>query len=141
VEVFSVSSIHVNYLAVLISTVIQWLLGALWYGFVFKERWKTLVNITDEEKPKNAWFGMVSAFIANLVLSFVLAYIVVMAGTKTFLDGVYLGAMCWLGFMAPPLITQHIFEKRPAKLFAINAAYWLLAMMLGGGVLGNLNMH
>ena len=132
--------LHVHYLPVLIATVVQWLLGALWYGYVFRDRWKTLVGIPAGEKPSNAWFGMVTSFIANLILSFVLAHIVIWSNATVFTQGVGLGALCWLGFMAPPLFTQHIFEKRPAKLFAINAAYWLLAMMIGGGVLANLNV-
>ena len=130
---------RVNYIAVLIATVIQWLLGTLWFGYVFKERWKSLVG--DAGKPVSAWFGMVSSFVANLILSFVLAYIITWTGGSTFPDGVYLGALCWLGFMAPPLFTQHIFERRPAKLFAINASYWLLAMMLAGGTLANLHVR
>jgi Protein of unknown function (DUF1761) len=131
---------HVHILTVLISTVIQWLLGALWYGYVFRERWKSLVGISADQKPGSAWFGMVTSFIANLILSFVLAHIVLWADVTAFTQGIGLGALCWLGFMAPPMFTQHIFERRPAKLFAINAAYWLLAMMLGGGVLANLNI-
>jgi hypothetical protein len=133
--------LHVHLLAVLISTVIQWLLGALWFGYVFKERWKALVGCTEGQKPANAWFGMITSFIANLILSFVLAHIIIWAGGHSFPDGVWLGSLCWLGFMAPSMFTQHIFERRPAKLFAINAAYWLLAMMLGGGVLANLNIR
>jgi hypothetical protein len=43
--------------------------------------------------------------------------------------------------VAPVMITQSISEKRPVKLFAINAAYWLLAMMIGGGILANLNIN
>ena len=131
---------HVSYMAVLIATVIQWILGVLWYGYVFKTRWMALVGVAAGEKPENAWFGMATAFVANLILSFVLGHIVIWSGSKTFPNGVWLGALCWLGFMAPPLFTQHIFEKRPAKLFAINASYWLLAMMIAGGVLANLNV-
>ncbi|HVU48615.1 MAG TPA: DUF1761 domain-containing protein [Terracidiphilus sp.] len=134
------SYFHVSLLAVLIATVIQWLLGALWYGYVFKARWAALVGIGEGEKSTSAWFGMVTSFIANLILSFVLGHIVNWANGHSFPDGVWLGALCWLGFMAPPLFTQHIFEKRPVKLFAINAAYWLLAMMVAGGVLANLNV-
>jgi hypothetical protein len=37
--------------------------------------------------------------------------------------------------MAPPLFVQHVFEHRPANLLAINAAYWLVAMALGGAIL------
>jgi hypothetical protein len=46
-----------------------------------------------------------------------------------------MGVICWLGFMAPPLFAQHIFEGRRANLFAINAGYWLLAMAIGGAIL------
>ncbi|HEX4031677.1 MAG TPA: DUF1761 domain-containing protein [Terracidiphilus sp.] len=135
------SYFHVSYLAVLIATVIQWLLGALWFGYVFKARWMSLVGIPEGEKPNNTWFVMVTSFVANLILSFVLANIISWAHGRLFPDGVWLGALCWLGFMAPPLFVQHIAEKRPAKLFAINGAYWLLAMMIAGGVLANLNVR
>jgi len=130
---------HVSPLAVLIAAVAQWLLGALWYGFVFKARWKTLVGIPEDAKPANAWFPMVVSFIANVILSVVLAHMVKWSGGTTMSHGIYVGAICWAGFMAPVMFTEHIFEKRPAKLFAINAAYWLLAMMIGGGILANLN--
>jgi hypothetical protein len=132
--------LHVHLLAVLIVTVIQWLLGVLWFGYVFKDRWRVLVKYAEGDKPSSPWFGMITAFVANLILTFVLAHIIVWAGASAFTEGVWQGALCWLGFMAPPMFTQHIFERRPAKLFAINAAYWLLAMMLGGGVLANLNI-
>lgn len=132
---------HVSPLAVLYSAIAQWVLGALWYGFVFKSRWKALVGIPEGEKPKNAWFSLVAAFIADLILSLVLAHMVKWGGATSLGRGLYIGAVCWVGFMAPPLFTGHIFEKRPAKLFAINAAYWLLAMMLGAGILANLNVR
>jgi hypothetical protein len=37
--------------------------------------------------------------------------------------------------MAPQIFTQHIFEGRRVNLLAINAAYWLLAMAIGGAIL------
>ena len=132
---------HVSPLAVLVSALAQWLLGALWYGFVFRARWKALVGIPENEKPNNAWFPMVVSFIANLVLSMVLAHLVKWSGATALPRGIYVGAVCWAGFVAPVMITQSISEKRPVKLFAINAAYWLLAMMIGGGILANLNIN
>jgi hypothetical protein len=60
------------------------------------------------------------------------------AGAATFSGGFRLAVICWVGFMAPPLFSQHIFENRRVNLFAINAAYWLLAMALGGGILAGL---
>ncbi len=131
---------HVSPLAVFYSAIAQWLLGALWYGYVFKARWKALVGIPEGDKPKNAWFPMVVALVANVVLSLLLAHLIQWSGATALPRGLYVGAICWAGFVAPVMITQSIAEKRPAKLFAINASYWLMAMMVGGGILANLNV-
>jgi hypothetical protein len=130
-------SITGHFLTVVVSSAIaQCLLGALWYGVVFKKSWTKLVGFTEGQEPKNRAFGAVSSFIACFVLSFVLAHIIELSGANTVMGGASLGIVCWFGFMAPPLFTQHIFENRRANLFAINAAYWLLAMAIGGGILG-----
>jgi hypothetical protein len=120
---------------VLVAAVAQWILGALWYGVVFRKSWKKLVGFAEGDTPKNAVLGMVSSFVAVLLLSYVIAHVVVWAGVTTFVGGAKLGVICWLGFMAPPLFTQHIYENRRVNLFAINAAYWLLVMAIGGGIL------
>jgi hypothetical protein len=121
---------------VFISAVAQWVLGGLWYGLLFRKSWKKLVGYAEDEKPKNQIFGGVASFIACLLLSYVLAHVVHWAGAMLFTGGAKIGVVCWLGFMAPPLFAQHIYENRRANLFAINAAYWLLVMALGGGIMG-----
>lgn len=121
---------------VAISAIIQWLLGALWYGVIFKKSWLKFVGFTEGESPKYRGFGMVASLIACMLLSFVLAHVVGWAGSDTFTGGSKIAIIAWLGFMAPPLFTQHIFENRRANLFAINASYWLLAMAIGGGLMG-----
>jgi hypothetical protein len=65
----------------------------------------------------------------------VLAHILGWAGSITATDGASIAVVCWFGLMAPPLFIQHIFEKRRANLLAINAAYWLIAMAVGGAIL------
>lgn len=120
---------------VLVSAIVQWVMGALWYGVVFKKSWTKLVGFTDAEKPKNRIFSLIASLVACVILSFVLANIVGWAGTRDFSGGSGIGILCWLGFMAPPLFTQHVFEGRRVNLFAINAAYWMLAMGVGGGIM------
>ena len=119
---------------IVIAAVAEWLLGALWYGLAFPQSWMAMVGFSETNKPKNGALGMVSSFIACLLLTYVIAHVVGWAGAMTFTAGAKLGVICWLGFMAPPLFTQHIFENRRANLFAINAAYWLLVMAIGGGL-------
>jgi Protein of unknown function (DUF1761) len=126
---------QINFVWVVVAAVVMWLLGALWYGVIFKKSWTKMVGIAEGEKPKNAIFAMVASLVANLLLAFVLANIVRWAGAAPSTKGFSLGVFCWFGFMAPPLFAQHIWEGRRANLFAINAAYWLLAMAIGGSIL------
>ncbi|MGD0732159.1 MAG: DUF1761 domain-containing protein [Terracidiphilus sp.] len=126
---------HVNLLAVLVSAICQWLLGALWYNVVYAKRWRALVGYAEGEKPKLFVLGMIASFIGDIVLSFVLVHLDQWTFQTSFAGGISVGVLFWVGLMAPPLLTQHIFENRPFKLFAINAGYWLLAMGLGGGIL------
>lgn len=125
---------NVNYYSLFASAVIQWIIGALWYGAVFKKSWTAMVGPGDGSKSRAA-FAMVCSFIASLVLCFVLVHIMMYAGTTAFIGGAALSILCWLGFMAPPMFAQHIYEHRPANLFAINAGYWIVAMAISGGVL------
>jgi hypothetical protein len=120
---------------IVISAAAQCFLGALWYGVVFHKSWRKLIGLSENQRPKNQLAGVVVSFIGCFILSFVLAHILGWAGSISATDGAAVGIICWFGFMAPPLFVQHIFESRPANLFAINAGYWLVAMGLGGAIL------
>lgn len=126
--------LQVNFAAVLTAAVVQWILGWLWYGLLFKKDYKSLVQ-KDGAQASNAAGVMAMIFLANLILSFALAKIVILTGWMTFGHGSLVGAVCGLGFVVPPMFAQHISEQKPFKLFGINALYWLIAMYLSGGIL------
>lgn len=132
--------LDVNFGAVLTAAVIQWVLGYLWYGVLFSKDYKALVlQKTAKPNQTSPSMGGVMAliFVANLILSFALAKIIVLAGShgSTFGSGGLIGSVCGLGFVVPPMFAQHISEKAPFKLFGINALYWLIGMYISGGVL------
>jgi len=131
-----IAPITVHFLTlIVVSAAAQCFLGALWYGVIFKNSWMKLIGLGEDQKPRNQVVGVVASFIGCFLLSFVLAHLLGWAGSATAMDGVAIGIVCWFGFMGPPLLVQHIFENRPANLLAINAAYWLVAMALGGAIL------
>lgn len=133
-----------NYLAVLVSAVILWVLGAIWYSpALFAKPWIELLGIKKGEgKQSGLILGMVTSFIGDLVLSFILAHIIIWAnafGFATsafgFANGGVLGVLIWIGFIAAPNLPQGIYERRPFKLFAINGGYWLVGLFIVGGLL------
>ncbi len=126
---------HVSYLWVVVAALVQWLLGILWYGVIFRKSWPKLVGLATGEKPKFQMLALISGFVVCLLLSFVMAHIFAVFGVRLWNQGFSIGVLCWLGFMAPPLIAQHILEGRRANLLAINMTYWLMAMGIGSAIL------
>lgn len=129
--------LHFNHLPILVSALILWLLGAAWYSPVlFAKPWMAILGIKkDDSKRGSMIFGMVSSLIGDLLLSFALAHVILWSGASTFAWGAMIGFICWLGFFAAPNFPQGIYEGRPFKLFAINSGYWLVGLLIVGGLL------
>jgi len=124
---------HLNLLAVLVSAVILWVLGAIWYSpALFAKPWMAALRITpDPSKKKGLLVGMIASFVGDFILAFVLDHIIVWANAG-FHGGAFVGFIVWLGFFAAPNLPQGIYENRPFKLFAINNAYWLVGLIIVG---------
>ena len=129
--------LHFNHWAILVSALMQWLLGAAWYSpALFAKPWMAMVFVRQDSTKKNSMIlGMIASFIGSLVTSFVLAHVVLWSGAQTFAIGSAIGLIMWMGFVAAPLWASYIYEGRPAKLFAINTGYWLVACVISGGLL------
>ncbi len=129
--------LHFNHLAVIVSGFILWFLGAAWYSPpVFAKPWMAMLGIKKGESNKNSLLaGMISSLICDLFLSFILAHVILWSGAATFEWGALIGFICWLGFFAAPNLPQGLYENRPFKLFAINNGYWLVGLIVVGGLL------
>jgi hypothetical protein len=125
-----------NFWAILVSAVVLWILGALWFSpALFAKPWVAVVGRQMGEKPKGVVHGMLSSFIGDLLLALVLDHIVVWAHVDNFGHGAFIGFITWLGFIAAVLYPQRIYEGRPFKYFAIVAGYWFIGLIAIGGIL------
>ena len=126
-----------NHLAVVVSAVILWLLGAVWYSpALFAKPWMALLGINKgATKGSSMIAGMITSFVCDVILAFILAHIVIWTQAATFGWGALVGFIVWVGFIAAPNLPQGIYEGRPFKLFAINSGYWLVGLLIIGGVL------
>jgi hypothetical protein len=127
--------LHFNHVAVLVAAVIQWILGALWYSLIFVKPWMALTGHKKGESSKGAVLSMIVSFLGGLVLCFVEAHFILWSGAAAIYGGLLVGFICWLGFIAVPLLSETLYERRPFKLLAINAGYWLVALLISGGLL------
>jgi hypothetical protein len=126
---------EINYLAVIISTIVYFILGAVWYSAaVFGKDWMSLANVKFNEGQSNLKLYL-STFAAILITVIILAYIVVSTDTNTFAGGMRIGFLTALGFMAMPLGVTFLYEGKETKLFLIDAGYHFFGILLSGTIL------
>ena len=126
-----------NYGAIVVSAVAYWMLGALWYGVLFGQRWMVLEGITMEQsRSANPALPYVISFALDLLIAFVLAQLCSWRNANTAARGAAVGVLLWIGIVAPIVGTTYMYEMRPVELFAINAFYPLVGLCLMGVILG-----
>ena len=128
--------LQLNPWPVIVSAVILWVLGAVWYSpALFAKPWMAALGITpDPAKKKGLFAGMIASLLGDFILALALDHVIRWAHATTIHWGAFIGFLVWLGFFAAPNLPQGIYENRPFKLFAINNGYWLVGLV-GIGIL------
>lgn len=124
-----------NVWAVLVAAVSSFVLGGLWYSPVlFGKAWQRETGLSDETLARGNMaliFGL--AFVLSLAAAFVFALFL---GPRPSLElGVGAGVSAGLFWVGSSFGINYLFERKSAKLFAINAGYHALQFTLIGLVL------
>jgi hypothetical protein len=135
-----------NYLAIVIAAIVAWLAGAAWYMSLGKI-WTSALGMTAEQmearrKQPGAHLPFIYVFVAELVMAWVLAGLLghLGAGQVTLINGLISGAFCWLGFVVTTMVTNNAFAGRDPRLLLIDGGYWLLVLLLMGGIIGGMGV-
>jgi hypothetical protein len=129
---------HVNFLSVLVSAAIYWVLGAMWYSPVlFGKIWMNNVGKTKEQLMAN--FSKLSylwSFVWSFVAVYGIARIMVWANGTTLLEGFLVGLLAAVTFILAPTVINNLFDRRPNALLLINVCYHGVALILAGIIIG-----
>jgi hypothetical protein len=121
----------VNYLAVIVATVVAMVIGFAWYSpQVMGKRWMGYLGTTQAQLGNPGPAGMAVGVISALINAWVLAVLAMNVGGTTIGDGVMLGLLCWLGFMATITAAQISCEKKPWGLWAVNNGHNVIVQIL-----------
>lgn len=128
---------EINYLAVLAATFIAMILGALWYSpLLFGTKWMKVMGFTEEQlKKEGSAKEMMISVVTSFIEAVVLASLVLMTGTKTLFQGIHLGAMIGIGFIAMVTLSNAMFNRTPIKVWLIGSGYRILYFMINGALL------
>lgn len=124
-------------LAVILAAILHWLLGAVWFTLL-KQQWLAGLGTTSEKLMAAgipAWLPHVVTLIANLLLAYVIGWVILATGSQTLLRGIGVAAFLWL-VAASVFATELVFEAKSVEFFCIVAGYPLVGMMTMGAVLG-----
>jgi len=123
----------VNWLAVLLGTVLSMAMGALWYGPLFGQLWLKLIGKTEDELDSDPTMYIktaLAAFIAMLVLNMA----VIAFGATDILSGLLAGGFLFLGFGATATFVYTTFEGPTEKVWLLYGAYQLIVYLIMGAV-------
>ncbi len=138
----AIPDVDVNALAVLVAAVIQFAIGSLWYSnILFGKAWMRYLGIDKKKlnsaQKKSMTGSYILVFVGALVLNFVLAYIVKYMTASTFEQGMVAGLMVWIGFILTSMLGMTLWEGKSYKLYLINVFYYLVSLLITGGLLAS----
>lgn len=134
--------IEINYVAIAVAVVANFLLGFVWYTPLFGKAWaKEMGFDMTQPPPKGAMMkGMIFMVIGNFLMAYVFAHNIAVWNPLTWgqpasemspMATVFSAAIfTWLGFFVPQDLSRVGWEMKSWKLFFINTGYHLVSLIV-----------
>jgi hypothetical protein len=130
---------HINYFAVGVATIAYFLVGSLWFSTLFGNSWaQELEKHGVAIKAPHATtmiLKMVQTLFGNFITCVALALLIHVLGITTAINGLYLGLVTALGFVATSMGVASTWEGKSLKLTLIDAGYPIVGIVLSSVIL------
>ncbi|MBK8503446.1 MAG: DUF1761 domain-containing protein [Saprospiraceae bacterium] len=129
----------INFTAVLVAVVINFVLGFIWYTPLFGKAWGKEMGYDPNLKPEKSDMmkGMLFMLIGNFLFAYVFAHNIAawtfvpgMAEMSPVTSALNAAIFTWLGFYVPGELGATVWEKKSWKLFGINTGYHLASLLV-----------
>ena len=129
---------NINWLAVIAAGLGYFVLGAIWYSFIFKNAWIKASGVNPE--APGAKSGVAQTMLASLVLMIVagvgLGLLITKINTFGWMSGAKIGLIVGVCFSATAISISYLYEKRPTALHLINGLYNIVGCTVAGIIIG-----
>lgn len=126
-----------NWIAVLVATVIYFALGALWYSpLMFAKTWMELRNIKEEDIDGPNPVIFLYSFILQGIAVITLALFMTAMGINGVTNGAIIGLAAGAGILFTLAGSTGLFTELKLKLHFIDSGYHVVGMVLSGLILG-----
>ena len=125
---------EINWLAVLAGGVAYFMLGALWYSFIFKNAWikASGVNMNDPGAKSGVAQTMLASLVLMIIASIGLGILITRIGTFGWMSGCKIGLIAGVCFSATAISISYLYEKKPTALHVINGFYNIFGCVIAG---------
>ena len=125
-----------NWVAIVIAAIAQFIIGWVWYGPLFGKTWMSMMGMSQQSMSREGMGKtMTLTFIGSLVTAAVLSMLVGWMGAKTLGAGIAAGFWAWIGFVATVTLGGVLFAKMSWNLYILNNAYQLVSLAVMGAIL------
>ncbi|HEY6504648.1 MAG TPA: DUF1761 domain-containing protein [Chitinophagaceae bacterium] len=123
-----------NWLAVLAGGLGYFVLGAIWYSFLFQKAWikHSGVNVNDPKMKTGMAQTMLSSLVLMIIASIGIGILITRIGSSGWMTGLKIGLLVGLCFSATAISISYLYEKRPMALHLINGLYSTCGCAIAG---------
>ncbi|MEO5782317.1 MAG: DUF1761 domain-containing protein, partial [Ginsengibacter sp.] len=127
----------INWIAVLVGAIGYFMLGALWYSFLFQKKWIAYnkIDMNDPNGKKGVGIIMFGSFCMMFICSAAIAVLAYRIGMGGWISGIKLGLLTGLCFAFTSMAINMLYEKKPLGLYFINGGYQLLGNVIAAVVI------
>lgn len=135
---------NINYIAILVAVVANFVLGFVWYTPLFGRAWAKEMGFDTNIKPTSGEMarGMIIMVIGNFLMAYVFAhnnaawsYVPGMKEMPAAASIMNATVFTWLGFYLPVDIGAVTWERKSWKLFGINTGYHFMMLLVAAVIL------
>ncbi|MDP1528572.1 MAG: DUF1761 domain-containing protein [Rhodoferax sp.] len=126
-----------NWLGIIVATVVAFFLGYLWYGLIFAEQWIALTGVSEEGgNPMWMLVGVAQTFVTMVGLGWFIAR----DGGSGWMHGLKIGLVAGVCFALMTSAYGFIYQTSAMGLLPIDWSHLLAVYAVGGAIVGGLRM-
>lgn len=135
-------NIEINFVAIGLAVVANFLIGYVWYGPLFGKAWNRALGRAETHAAQGG--ALAAGLVANVVGAFLIAFVLAnnigawtpsswgiqQAAYGPLAQATQAAAFTWLGFVMPPLVNGIVWEGRRWAMLGINGGYYLVSLLV-----------
>ncbi|MFI5149283.1 MAG: DUF1761 domain-containing protein [Bacteroidia bacterium] len=121
-----------NYVHILVSALVYFILGALWYSLLFQKPWMAAVGVREpnEADKKGMPLMFATTFVLNFVICFGTAAVLHFVQPISIVAALKAGALLGVCFVGTTCAMNNMYAKRPLILTLIDSGYHVAGIIV-----------